>query len=212
MRVRKIGRVLHPADLCSATCSITDDSCHMHILVLLVIGALLVTVGWLKKRGRNDKSPLSKSAAPRSEIPGRASRDQVVGDAFDESHLRRQREVFDVTKPPKLRGRVHEIRSWEEKRGFLHVDKVIAFHLDYDRSRTDFGELLVKITKKYFKSLKLEDGDDVELELRWKKKKGKQRALVARLFNLTSGQRLEPSSTSIKAGLIEPIAGRSNER
>lgn len=125
-----------------------------------------------------------------------------VGMVFDPGSLGRGLLIISEVRPPTIRGRVQEIRRWEDK-GIFFTKTTLGFHLNYDRSPADYGDLLVRLRLDYFRRLRLEEGDDLEIELKWRRRSSQ--AHIACVRNRTSGQRFEPQAVSDKAGVLEGI-------
>jgi hypothetical protein len=145
----------------------------------------------------------SQSAWPSTHAPIPPS---PFGSVFDETVIPRHRADITQEKPPKLLGSIREIRRWEDEGGwFAKKKKTTAFHLTYDRASKDYGDLLVRLRTAYFKTLKLEDGDELEIDLKWKRRW--TYGCVACIKNISSGQRVVPRSVSSKAGILERVEG-----
>ena len=114
----------------------------------------------------------------------------------------RSRQEISEVAPATVIGQVREIRSWEEK-GIFFKWKMKAFHLDSDHSQPDFGDLMVTLRVDYFRRLKLEDSDRLEIGLKWKRRR--KLASISYIRDITSGQLFKPSSVSEKAGKLEEV-------
>jgi len=124
-------------------------------------------------------------------------------DGFDVSSLHRQQIDFGKARPELLRGRIRDIRRWKEEGRFWGRSDVIGFHLNYDRTQRDFGDVIVRLNRDYFGNLKLEEGDDLELALLWKTPF--HVALVNDVQNYSSGQSFKPRRAGKKAAIVEAI-------
>jgi hypothetical protein len=124
-----------------------------------------------------------------------------LGQAFDESRLARRQASIKEVRPSIIKGRIREIRRWQSEGGFFS-HQVLGFHLDYDRSLGDYGGLMVQLRLDYFRKLRLEDGDDLEIDLRWER--DGSHCYVAGIRNKASGQRVEiKKDKNNKAGFLE---------
>jgi hypothetical protein len=178
------------------------------ILLLVFAVAAFLAIRYFFNHGKIPKRPHPSDGDhdppwPQTNVPIPPS---PFGSVFDETVIGRQRADITEEKPTKLLGRIREIRRWEEEAGLFGKKKrTLGFHLDYDRTSKDFGGLLVRLRTTYFKNLKLQDGDELEIDLKWKRpwKCGH----IACIKNISSGQRVVPTSVSSKAGILEGVEG-----
>ena len=200
----------------------------MHILAILLVFAVLTFLAkrYIFNPGDTPEAPAPKPHPPISPNPVDPVFPEPVpreshsawpsanapippspfGSVFDDTVIPPKRADITREKPPKLLGRIREIRRWEDEGGwFAKKKKTTAFHLTYDRASKDYGDLLVRLRTAYFKTLKLEDGDELEIDLKWKRRWAY--GCVACIKNISSGQRVVPRSVSSKAGILERVEG-----
>lgn len=127
-----------------------------------------------------------------------------IGSGFDESLLNRKAVNIAQSKPATIRGKINEFHEWRTEGHFLSPPiSVVAFRLDYPRTPRDFGDLMVKINSKYFRDLGIENGQDIQLELSWKKPA--DGAYITGIRNITSGQNFEPKRVGKHVGVLEHV-------
>jgi hypothetical protein len=176
-------------------------------MVFLILGVIvfLVVIYLIWRRISGDpKPPKSQTYVPPDERPAPPISDMghdPPGWVPGRTANRSRQEITEIA-PATVIGQVREIRSWEEK-GIFFKWKMKAFHLDSDHSQPDFGDLMVTLRVDYFRRLKLEDSDRLEIGLKWKRRR--KLACISHIRDITSGQLFKPSSVSEKAGKLEEV-------
>jgi hypothetical protein len=176
-------------------------------MVLLILGAIVflavIFVIW-RRISSGPKSPNRATYVPPEERPAPPISDMghdPAGWVPGRTGNRPRQKITEV-EPSAVIGRIREIRLWEEK-GIFFKWKMKAFHLDSDHSQPDFGDLMVTLRLNDFRRLRLEDGDLLEIGLKWKRRR--EFGCIPQIRNITSGQLLKPASVSEKAGKLEEV-------
>jgi hypothetical protein len=196
-----LGSIIDDLTMSSLQWSMNRSNKISELLLTVLCAVVFISVTWtLVRYNRRHQS----STGGEHEVIEHGPLGSSLGSAFDEGSLSRRRLDVAESKPRVLRGRIREIRRWRDESSFFPKE-TMGFHLDYDQSQADYGDILIRLRKQYFGSLRLQDGDEIEVDLKWKRHQ--QQGYIACLRNMTSGQLLEPKSISSKSGTLESIDG-----
>jgi hypothetical protein len=178
----------------------------VHIIGIAVVIAL-VGVIWHFRSRKRDLSGVPGVASPTPKKEFMEDTNGIpnpIGSGFDESSLNRKAVNIAQSKPANIRGKIDEFHQWRTKGHFLSPPiSVVAFRLGYPRTPKDFGDLMVKLNSKYFRDLGIENGQDIQLELSWKKPA--DGAYITGIRNITSGQNFEPKRVGKHVGVLEHV-------